>query len=152
MNYLIIIYIQKNLKISLLKQVYCLDILIINSKFGILFKQDIRHLKLKTLRYDFEHHYFNSDEIYPGTKVIDEKTGEEVVDNTLLRARVNLADGTLTNSDEINKNPSYYFGENFEKFLKLPIATQKEVLDANPEKFLEIEEQRKKKIPNDEID
>jgi hypothetical protein len=43
-----------------------------NFKFGIYFNQDIRHLKLKTLRYDFERHYFDVDEIYPGTKVIDD--------------------------------------------------------------------------------
>jgi hypothetical protein len=38
-----------------------------------------------------------------GTKVVDEKTGESVIDNTLLKARVNLADGTLLSSKEINE-------------------------------------------------
>ena len=38
-----------------------------------------------------------------GTKVIDEKTGEPVIDNTLLKARVNLADGTLLSSKEMNE-------------------------------------------------
>lgn len=38
-----------------------------------------------------------------GTKGIDDKTGEDVIRNTLKEARVNLADGSLLSADEINK-------------------------------------------------
>lgn len=41
-------------------------------KFGIYFEGDISHLRLKTLRYDFEHHYFEYNEIYSETQVFDD--------------------------------------------------------------------------------